>query len=288
MVIFLDLQKINQQYAYDLKRAASEVIDSGWYLLGERVSRFEQNLSNYIGVKHAIGVANGLDALQLILRAYIEMGVMNEGDEIIVPANTYIATILAITDNRLTPILVEPDINTYNLDISLIEQHITERTRAIVVVHLYGRVCWSEELESIAHKYNLKTIEDNAQAIGAIWNGMRIGNNVFVGPNATFTNDLLPRSKEYPESFIETYIEDWVSVGANATILAGITIGRYAMIGAGSVVTKDVAPFNLWYGNPATHKGYVTREGKILSMNLIDKEGNKYTVENTEPIPLGL
>ena len=169
MIKFLDLQKINAQYAEELKQAASEVIDSGWYLLGERVKRFETNLAEYIGVKHAIGVGNGLDALRLILKAYIEMGVMQEGDEVIVPANTYIATILAISDNRLKPVLVEPDIQTYNLDISLIEQHITKRTKAIMVVHLYGRVCWSEELEAVAKRHNLKIIEDNAQAIGAVY-----------------------------------------------------------------------------------------------------------------------
>ena len=173
MIKFLDLQKINAQYTAELKQVAAEVIDSGWYLLGERVKQFETNLANYIGVKHAIGVANGLDALRLILKAYIEMGIMQEGDEVIVPANTYIATILAITDNRLKPVLVEPDINSYNLDISLVEQHITLRTRAIMVVHLYGQVCWSEELEVIAKKHKLKIIEDNAQAIGVIYS---IGN----------------------------------------------------------------------------------------------------------------
>jgi dTDP-4-amino-4,6-dideoxygalactose transaminase len=175
MIKFLDLQKINAQHADELKQAACEVIDSGWYLQGEMLKRFETNLAAYLGVKHAIGVANGLDALRLILKAYIEMGIMKEGDEVIVPANTYIATILAITDNRLKPVLVEPDINTYNLDISLIKQHITPRTRAIMVVHLYGQVCWSEKLEEIVKKHNLKLIEDNAQAIGAIWNGKRSG-----------------------------------------------------------------------------------------------------------------
>ncbi|MBU1368923.1 MAG: DegT/DnrJ/EryC1/StrS family aminotransferase [Bacteroidetes bacterium] len=175
MIKFLDLQKINAQYAAELKQAAAEVIDSGWYLLGERVKQFESNLSNYIGVKHAVGVANGLDALRLILKAYIELGVMKEGDEIIVPANTYIATILAITDNHLKPVLVEPDINTYNLDLNLIEENITERTKAIMVVHLYGQVCWGIKLEELAKKYNLKIIEDNAQAIGAEWNGVKTG-----------------------------------------------------------------------------------------------------------------
>ena len=175
MIKFLDLQKINAQYADELKKAAAEIIDSGWYLLGDWVKRFEKNLASYIGVKHAIGVANGLDALRLILKAYIEMGIMKEGDEIIVPANTYIATILAITDNRLKPVLVEPDISKYNLDVSLIEQHLTARTRAILVVHLYGQICWNEELESIAKQYQLKIIEDNAQAIGSKWDGKRSG-----------------------------------------------------------------------------------------------------------------
>lgn len=175
MIIFSDLQKVNQQYADELKQVASEVIDSGWYLFGERVKQFEQNLAAYIGVKHTIGVGSGFDALRLILRAYIEMGVMKEGDEVIVPANTYIATILAITDNRLKPVLVEPNINTYNLNISLIEKHITSSTKAIMLVHLYGQVCWSEDMETIAKRHNLKIIEDNAQAIGAEWQGEKTG-----------------------------------------------------------------------------------------------------------------
>jgi dTDP-4-amino-4,6-dideoxygalactose transaminase len=170
-VEFLSLKKINDKHAAEIEQAIDRVLTSGWYLLGNEVKNFETNLANYVGVKHAIGVANGLDALRLILKAYIEMGIMAEGDEVIVPANTYIASVLAITDNRLTPVLVEPDINTYNLDISLIEKHITARTKAIMVVHLYGQVCWSEVLEAIAKKYKLKIIEDNAQAIGAEYTG---------------------------------------------------------------------------------------------------------------------
>jgi dTDP-4-amino-4,6-dideoxygalactose transaminase len=176
MLKFLDIQKLNAQYAEELKQAASEVIDSGWYLLGEQNRKFEESLAEFIGTEFAVSVGNGLDALRLILRAYIELGVMRVGDEIIVPANTYIATILAITDNRLKPILVEPDLKTYNLNISLIEQNISKRTRAILVVHLYGRSCWSKELENIAQKYNLKIIEDNAQAIGAKWGEKHTGN----------------------------------------------------------------------------------------------------------------
>jgi len=175
MIKFLDLQKINQQCADELKQAAAEVIDSGWYLMGNRLKQFETNLARYNGVTNAIGVANGLDALRLILRGYIEMGFMKDGDEIIVPANTYIASILAITDNRLKAVLVEPDINDYNLDITKIEAHITNRTRAILIVHLYGQVCWSAELETIAKKHGLKIIEDNAQAIGADWKGIKTG-----------------------------------------------------------------------------------------------------------------
>jgi dTDP-4-amino-4,6-dideoxygalactose transaminase len=175
MIKFIDLQKINAQYADELKQAASEVIDSGRYLSGERIRQFETNLASFLGVKHAIGVANGLDALRLILKAYIETGILKPGDEIIVPANTFIASILAITDNRLKPVLAEPDINTYNLDLAKVEQHISEQTRAIMIVHLYGRVCWSNELETIAKKHGLMIIEDNAQAIGALWNGKRTG-----------------------------------------------------------------------------------------------------------------
>jgi dTDP-4-amino-4,6-dideoxygalactose transaminase len=175
-VEFLSLKKINDKHATEIEHAIDRVLTSGWYLLGNEVKNFETNLANYVGVKHAIGVANGLDALRLILKAYIEMSIMTEGDEVIVPANTYIASVLAITDNRLKPVLVEPDINTYNLDISLIEQHITARTKAIMVVHLYGQVCWSDKLETIAKKYNLKIIEDNAQAIGAEYSEQRTKN----------------------------------------------------------------------------------------------------------------
>ncbi|MFW5803671.1 MAG: DegT/DnrJ/EryC1/StrS family aminotransferase [bacterium] len=175
MIKFLELQKINAQYADEMKQAAAEVIDSGWYLMGQKLEQFESHLAEFIGVKHAVGVGNGLDALRLILRGYMEMGVIQKGDEIIVPANTYIATILAITDNSLKPVLVEPDINTYNLDISKVEQHITSRTKAILVVHLYGQICWSEKLVEIAKKHKIKIIEDNAQAIGAEKNGQKSG-----------------------------------------------------------------------------------------------------------------
>lgn len=169
MIKFLDIQKITDSYEPELSDAIQRVVRRGWFLLGEEVATFEREYADFIGSKHCIGVANGLDALRLIFRAYIELDVMGEGDEVIVPANTYIASILAITENHLKPVLVEPDINTYNLDISLVEKHITPSTRAIMVVHLYGQACWSEQLEEIAQKYNLKIIEDNAQAAGACY-----------------------------------------------------------------------------------------------------------------------
>lgn len=176
MVKFLDLQKINSQYKDELKKVASEVIDSGWYLLGNKTSMFESDLSSYIGAKYAIACANGLDALRLIFRAYIEMGIIKEGDEVIVPANTYIASILAITDNRLNPVLVEPNEDTYNIDLDRIENSITEKTKAILIVHLYGQACFDDKIEKLARKYNLKIVEDNAQAIGAEICNVKTGN----------------------------------------------------------------------------------------------------------------
>lgn len=168
MIKFLDLQKVTSSFEPELSLAIERVVKSGWFLLGEETASFEAEYATFIGSRHCIGTANGLDALRLILKAYIDIGVMREGDEIIVPANTFIATILAITDNRLKPVFVEPDIDSYNLDLSLVEQHITHKTRAIIVVHLYGQACWSAELNMIAKKYGLKIIEDNAQAAGAI------------------------------------------------------------------------------------------------------------------------
>jgi dTDP-4-amino-4,6-dideoxygalactose transaminase len=167
MIKFLDIQKITESFEPELSQALNRVIKRGWFILGEEVEAFEKEYSAFIGAKYCIGVANGLDALRLIIRAYIEMGEMKEGDEIIVPANTYIASILAITENRLKPVLAEPDLSTYNLDISKVEALITPRTRAIMVVHLYGRACWSSKLELLASRYGLKIIEDNAQAAGA-------------------------------------------------------------------------------------------------------------------------
>ena len=167
MINFLDLKAINDTFEPDLSGAIKRVLDSGWYLLGHEVKEFEESYAAFIGVKHCIGVANGLDALRLILKAYITKGEMEEGDEIIVPANTYIATILAITDNRLVPVFVEPDILSYNINPWLIEEKITKRTKGIMMVHLYGQNAMNPEIGRLVKKYNLILIEDNAQAAGA-------------------------------------------------------------------------------------------------------------------------
>jgi dTDP-4-amino-4,6-dideoxygalactose transaminase len=175
MIKFLDLKAINDSFEPELSASIQGVLVSGWYLLGNEVRTFEEEYGKYIGTKYCIGVANGLDALRLILKAYIELGVMKEDDEIIVPANTYIATILAITDNRLVPVLVEPDINTYNINPSLIEEKITNRTKGIMIVHLYGQNAMHPEIQRLIEKYNLKLIEDNAQAAGVFYGEKRTG-----------------------------------------------------------------------------------------------------------------
>lgn len=166
MIKFLDLQKITAQYSEEIHKAVDRVVDSGWYLQGEENKKFEEEYSKFIGTKYCIGVANGLDALIWILRAYIELGIMKEGDEVIVPANTYIASILAITENNLVPVLVEPDINTFQIDENKIEEAITPKTKAIMIVHLYGRCAYTDKIGEICKKNNLKLIEDNAQAQG--------------------------------------------------------------------------------------------------------------------------
>jgi len=176
MIPFLDLKAINAQYADELKQATARVIDSGWYIQGTECKAFEAEFADYCGAEHCVGVANGLDALTLIIKAYKEIGIMDQGDEIIVPANTYIASILAISENGLTPVLVEPDINSYNIAPSLIEEKITKKTKAIMAVHLYGQVAVMDEINAIASKYNLKVIEDSAQAHGAIYQSKRTGN----------------------------------------------------------------------------------------------------------------
>ncbi len=174
-VPFLSLHDVTAMHSEEIQTAARRVIDSGWYLQGKENELFEQHYAEYIGTKFCIGCANGLDALIWIFRAYIELGIMQPGNEVIVPANTYIATILAITENNLKPVLVEPRKETLEIDDSLIEAVITERTKAICIVHLYGRNAMTDKIAELCKKYNLKLVEDNAQAHGCTWHGMRTG-----------------------------------------------------------------------------------------------------------------
>ena len=180
MIKFLDLQKVNNRFRDEMDDRIKQILDAGWYLSGKWNDEFDKNFAAFCGTKHAIGVANGLDAINLIIRGYG----FGPGDEIIVPANTYIATILAVSENGCTPVLVEPDINTYNINPDKIEEKITPRTRAIIVVHLYGQAVQMAKIWALAKKYDLKIIEDAAQAHGAMYDGKRVGN---LGDAAAFS-----------------------------------------------------------------------------------------------------
>ena len=175
MIKYLDLKAVNSLYDEEIRSAVSRVLDSGWYLKGEATRRFEQHYAEYIGTRYCIGCGNGLDALTLIFRAYMEMGVMQQGDEVIVPANTYIASILAITECGLKPVLVEPSWETLQIDDTLIEQAITERTKAVMIVHLYGCCAYTDRIGEICREHGLKLIEDNAQAHGCTFEGEKTG-----------------------------------------------------------------------------------------------------------------
>ena len=205
MINFLDLKKINSQYEKELKEAAFRVIDSGWYLMGKELEYFEQSYAAFCNVKFTLGVANGLDALRLIFKGYIELGLMSSGDEVIVPANTYIASVLAITDNNLIPVFVEPNLETYNLDSNKIIPAITNKTKAILTVHLYGQNSIDDQMLEICSNHGLKLIEDGAQSHGAKWNnkisggiGDAAGHSFYPGKNlgalgdagAITTNDI--------------------------------------------------------------------------------------------------
>ena len=175
MIKFLDLKGVIDKYSEELHEAVSRVVDSGWYLQGNENKKFEEDYAKYIGSDYCIGVGNGLDALIWIYRAYIEMGVMKPGDEVIVPANTYIASILAITENGLVPVLVEPKFDTLEIDDDKIEKAITERTKSILIVHLYGRCAYTDKIGDFCKKYHLKLVEDNAQAHGCRFREYRTG-----------------------------------------------------------------------------------------------------------------
>lgn len=176
MLKFLDIKAINGQYREELIEACTRVIDSGWFIMGDELRLFEAEFAEYCGVKHAIGVANGLDALTLVLRAWKELGFLKDGDEVIVPANTYIASILAITENKLVPVLVEPNPDTYNLDPENVLKAISDKTRVILAVHLYGLISPMAELKKIAERYDLLILEDSAQSHGASLEGIKTGN----------------------------------------------------------------------------------------------------------------
>lgn len=171
----MDLKRVNALYEEEIRQAIGGVLGRGWYLKGEATRQFEEHYAAYIGTRHSVGCANGLDALTLILRAYKEMGVMQEGDEVIVPANTYIASILSITENGLRPILIEPDMETLQIDDSQIEQAVTARTRAVMIVHLYGRCAYTDRIGDICRRHHLRLIEDNAQAHGCLFSGTKTG-----------------------------------------------------------------------------------------------------------------
>ncbi|MBR4572778.1 MAG: DegT/DnrJ/EryC1/StrS family aminotransferase [Prevotella sp.] len=180
---FYDLQKITAEHADEYRAAVNRVIDCGWFLQGSEVAKFERDYARYIGTRHCVSVANGLDALKLIIWAYKEMGVLSEGDEIIVPANTYIATIIAISDNNLVPVLVEPTWEHLEIDIDSIEKAITPRTRGIMIVHLYGRNAYDERLSDICRKHNLLLLEDSAQAHGLRSHGNATAFSFYPGKN---------------------------------------------------------------------------------------------------------
>ncbi len=175
MIKFLDLQKVTESHGAEINEAVSRVVNSGWYLQGKENEKFEKDFAEYIGTKYAVGCANGLDALIWIFRAYVEMGVMKPDDEVIVPANTYIASILAISENGLVPVLVEPDIHTYQIDPEKIEAAITPKTKAILIVHLYGQCAYTDKIGDLCKKYDLKLVEDNAQAHGCRFKGRHTG-----------------------------------------------------------------------------------------------------------------
>lgn len=175
MVKLLDLQAITAMHGDEIKAAVNRVIDSGWFLQGNENKLFEENYAKYIGTKHCVAVANGLDALYLLMRGYKEMGLMQDGDEIIVPANTYIATIIAITRNNLVPVLVEPTWEHLEIDIDKIEAAITTKTKGVMIVHLYGRIAYNDKLGDICEKHGLKLMEDCAQSHGCAWKGVRTG-----------------------------------------------------------------------------------------------------------------
>lgn len=264
MVKFLDIGQVTNKYAQEIHDAASRVIDSGWYLQGEETKQFEKMYTGFIGATHCISVANGLDALRIILRAYKELGVMVEGDEIIVPANTFIASIIAITDNGLVPVLIEPDIKTYQIDAEQIEAEITHRTKGIMIVHLYGQCAYTEKIGDLCKKYNLKLIEDNAQAVGCRYKekvtgsiGDAAGHSFYPGKNLgalgdggaiTTSNDELAETIRALANYGSTikYVFDYVGYNSRLDdIQAAILSVKLQGLDEDNERRKEIAKFYL-------------------------------------------
>ena len=276
MMKYLDLKAINKTYEH----AADEVLQGGWYLKGDYTRRFEEAYADYIGIRYCVGCGNGLDALTLIFRAYIEMGAIQEGDEVIVPANTYIASILAITENRLKPVLVEPDINTLQIDDTLIEQAITPRTRAIMIVHLYGRCAYTDRIGNICRQYGLKLIEDNAQAHGCTFGdrktgalGDAAGHSFYPGKNlgafgdagAVTTNDsqladIIRALGNYGSH--QKYIHDFQGYNSRIDeIQAAILLAKLPHLDADNARRKEIAArYQREVSNPLVRLRLVDRE----------------------------
>ncbi|MBQ2496972.1 MAG: DegT/DnrJ/EryC1/StrS family aminotransferase [Prevotella sp.] len=269
MIKFLDLQRVTQLHADEIKEAVAQVIDSGWYIRGNFVSKFEEEYARYIGTKYCVGVGNGLDALTLIYRAYMEMGVMSEGDEVIVPANTFIASILAITRNGLKPVLVEPRMDTLEIDDELIEQAITPKTKSILLVHLYGRCAYTERIGELCKKYHLKLVEDNAQGQGCIYDvGRRnleggrispVGEEEGLMVEVLHTSSLPTCEASLPPSkfLIPTSKTGGLGDAAGHSFYPGKNLG--ALGDAGAVTTNDaqLAEVVRALGNYGSHTKYV-------------------------------
>ena len=256
MIKYLPLNRINDLYDAEIRDAIDEVLQSGWYLKGDATRRFEHHYAEYIGTKYCIGCGNGLDALTLILQAYKEMGVMKEGDEVIVPANTYIASILSITENQLKPVLVEPSWQTLQIDDALIEQAITPRTRAVMIVHLYGRCAYTDRIGDICRRHNLKLIEDNAQAHGCKYNVECRTENVEFA-TAFETNALGTAAANSTLYTLNSKLTGSLGSAAGHSFYPGKNLG--ALGDAGAVTTDDdeLSDVIRALGNYGSHQKYV-------------------------------
>ena len=276
MIDYLPLKNITALHAEEIHEAVAQVIDSGWYLRGEATARFEQEYARYIGTTHCVAVANGLDALTLILRAYIYNKVLAEGDEVIVPANTYIATILSITENRLRPVLVEPRIDTLQIDDALIEQAITPHTKAIMLVHLYGRCSHTPRIADICRRYNLILLEDNAQAHGCSVQSSQFTVHGSLNKADKPTSPALPDYALSPKNYALTRTGSLGHAAAHS-FYPGKNLG--ALGDAGAVTTNDdkLADTIRAIANYGSSRKYVFDYVGVLSLNLhyLDAENER-------------